>query len=77
MSETPRQRQVRIALEDFEFYASGRQAVREIDEVVAAREGAEVMERECRLCGITFTTRLPATGTKWTQSCPWCLQDEI
>lgn len=62
--KTPRELQVEQALLELEFYSD-----------LAARAG--IYERECRDCGHLFSTKQPDTGTKWSQLCPSCLQDQL
>lgn len=77
MSETPRQRQVRIAVEAYEFTASGRAMVRDMDEVRAGRDEGVEREQVCRDCSFVFRTKMPDKGTKWTSLCQSCLVNEL
>lgn len=74
---TPRERQVAKAVADYDFHASARAMVNEMDEAVAERDGEPLFLRECRDCGFEFRTRTKNTGSKWTSLCPSCLQDEL
>lgn len=46
------------------------------DQAMAALE-RDPEPRECRLCGAVFITRLPNTGSKWTEQCDACLSYDI